>query len=270
MASETGLLRAYERLRNEGTRLAGGLTDLGQRAAVYHHLFEHSGKNHIFPLIAAHGALWAKGYFAFGMRLGSVLRWQSLSHSGRAQRMEHLVAFANAFREINRRVCVDTYASYHFTRIFGSDPLANQFVEATLLDALNQMHAARREKRELSNDAKRDIFRRFFLNEQEYVVGPSVQHAAADFDWPLMKFIALKPIIRFSYFPRGSRLFFRQFTNRQERVTNGLRAFDWGTKVGWNRVEAALEHYDVMPSAFFANSEEHFEKLRTGVLAGSG
>ena len=56
----------YDRLIAEGVRLAGRLADVPQRAAAYHHVFFDSGRNHVFPLIAAHGALWARGYFAFG------------------------------------------------------------------------------------------------------------------------------------------------------------------------------------------------------------
>jgi hypothetical protein len=52
---------SYEHLRGEATLLAGGINDLTQRASVYHHLFEHSQGNHLFPLLAAHGALWAAG-----------------------------------------------------------------------------------------------------------------------------------------------------------------------------------------------------------------
>ena len=52
-------LRAeYERFLHEGTRLAGGLTDLAQRAAVYHHVFFDSNRNHVFPLIAYLGHTW--------------------------------------------------------------------------------------------------------------------------------------------------------------------------------------------------------------------
>ena len=58
----TPLEAYYDSLRSEAERLAGGLNDLAQRATVYHHLYEHSGGNHIFPLIAAHGAMWARGY----------------------------------------------------------------------------------------------------------------------------------------------------------------------------------------------------------------
>src|SRR5262245_6659400 len=120
MQSVAELQRAYDSLVEEATRLAGGLTDLAQRATVYHHLFEHSGGSHIFPLIAAHGALWARGYFSFGMKLARVLSWQfPLSADTRRRKLHSVNAFADVFRDINRRVCVDTYASYHFTARFG-------------------------------------------------------------------------------------------------------------------------------------------------------
>ncbi len=76
MHSNETLRQYYESMRHQAERLAGGLGDLAQRATVYHHLFEHSGRNHIFPLLAAHGAMWAKGYFRFGKRLGQICSWQ--------------------------------------------------------------------------------------------------------------------------------------------------------------------------------------------------
>ena len=236
---------------------------------MYHHLFEHSNRNHIFPLIAAHGALWAKGYFAFGMRLGDWLRWTSISQSKRSQRVAALRVFADAFREINRRVCVDTYTSYHFTRVYGDHPHANRFVEPQLLEALNQMHAARCARRELPDDEKRGIFERFFRNEQEFVVGPSVQEAVARFDWPLMRFIALKPVVKFAYFSAGHRLRFRNFSDRRQRIAHGLQAFDWAAELGWDGVVAALRAYDILPQEFFAGSAKHFEAVRATVLAGA-
>jgi hypothetical protein len=66
----------YNELRRIGYSLAGGLNDLSQRAAVYYHLYEDSEGRNIFPLMAAHGALWAKGYFQKGMRAGKVLALQ--------------------------------------------------------------------------------------------------------------------------------------------------------------------------------------------------
>src|ERR1700720_4382664 len=117
------LEHAYKAIESEATRLAGGLTDLAQRATVYHHIYEHSGGNHAFPLIAAHGALWARGYFRFGMRLGWLWSLVDLaSPLRRRQRLAKLAAFADAFRDINRRVCIETYTSYHFTARFGTHP----------------------------------------------------------------------------------------------------------------------------------------------------
>src|SRR5882724_7526352 len=70
MLSLEALRHHHEDLHHEATRLAGGLNDLAQRAAVYHHLYEHSGGNHAFPLIAAHGTLGARGYVRLGIKLG--------------------------------------------------------------------------------------------------------------------------------------------------------------------------------------------------------
>ncbi len=268
MATEDRLGTFYNFLYRKGERLAGGLNDLAQRATVYHHLFEHSSRNHIFPLIAAHGALWARDYFRFGMRLGWLCSWQyAMSPQRRRRCLTDLAAFADAFRDINRRVCIDTYTSYHFTRRYGNHPDAVQFVESRLLEALNRCHSARRHGRELSTREKREVFKVFFLNEQETVVGASIKQATDVFDWPLIKFVALRPVIRFAYFGRRRRFFFRNFANKDERIEKGLGAFDIAAAVGWDYVEARLDDYHILPDAFFVNSEKHFAVVQETVLA---
>lgn len=257
----------FASIENEATRLAGGLSDLAQRATVYHHVFHHSGGNHVFPLIAAHGALWARGYFQFGMKLGWLL---SLPHAVRPARraamLRSLTRFADAFREVNRRVCVDTFTHYHFTARFGQRAEAEAFVPADLLQALNLVHAARRAGRSLTDDQRRHVFHTFLVNEQHTVVGPSVQKAVAAFDWPLLRFIALRPLIRFAYFPLSSPILFRNFGDVVERVCNGLRAFDTGARVGWLRVEAALADYNILPKEFFAGGPgTPFAELRGSI-----
>lgn len=262
------LQQRYEQLSEQGTRLAGRLTDLAQRAAVYHHVFEDSGRNHIFPLIAAHGALWARGYFAFGMKLGRLLSWQyPFSPAKRAEAQNRLTEFADAFREINRQVCVDTYASYHFTSEFGDHPDASQIIAPQLLDALCRIHAARRTGRELNTLEKRGVFEAHFLNEQQHVVGPRIAKAIEAFDWPLLKGVALRPLVQFSYFRQGEFFWFQGFHRTEERIARGLRAFDIGARVGWKEVEASLDRYAVLPESFFVNSTQHFAMLRDRVLA---
>jgi hypothetical protein len=262
------LTREYEALRAEATRLAGGLRDLAQRATVYHHLFRASGGNHAFPLIAAHGALWAGGYFRFGRRLGEALSWQYvLSKEKRQQQLAKLEVFADAFRDINRRVCIDTYANFHFTAKYGDDPRIAEFVSPDLLEALKLVHAARRADRELSDREKREVFLVHFLDEQTRIVGPAIEQAVGEFDWPLMRVLALKPVIRFAYFPGRRWFWFGNFAQRDERIAKGLQAFDYAAQVGWSHAEQALRCYAVLPNAFFADPVKYFADFRTAFLA---
>ncbi len=263
----TELHREHDRLRKEAERLAGGLTDLSQRATVYHHVFRESGGNHIFPLIAAHGALWARGWFQFGLRLGQVLSWQ---FAGRPQvrqaHLDRLQHFADTIRDINRLVCIDTYVNFHLTRRYGTAPQAAEFLAPELLDALNQVHAANDAGVPVSDAGRREIFAAHFLHEQTHIVGPRIEAAVADLNWPVLQLLALKPVVRFAYFPRGRQLWFRDFSHREERVANGLQAFDWAAAVGWDHVEQALREYNVLPAEFFTGADRYFANLRQTLL----
>jgi hypothetical protein len=265
--STAPLQHAFEQRQQDGARLAGGLTDLCQRAAVYRHLFLASGGNHAFPLIAAHGALWAGGYFRFGMGLGRFFSRLSVRGGQATERIDQLTAFANVFRDINRRVCVDTYANFHFTRLYGRRPEAANFVAPELLEQLNRVHAAAAAGIRLTDAEKRQVFETHFFNEQQHVVGPTLERAVEQFDWPLMKSIALRPLIRFAYFPTGQSLWFRNFASRDERIAKGLRAFEIAARVGWDTVDAALERYGVLPQEYFVTPAPWFERLRASILA---
>ena len=255
------------RLRREATMLAGGLNDLAQRACVYHHLYEHSHGNHVFPLLAAHGALWARGYFQRGMRLGSLLKWRHVgSPAVRRLLMKRLTAFADAFRDINRRVCVETYFIYHVTKDPRLRAEAARTVPYSLLEKMIQCHRARLETRRVSDFERRELYKAFFLWEQESIVGPSVERAFEDFDWPIIKALALRPTVRFSYLPRSSPLPFRNFADTHERIEQGLLAFDIAADVGWARVESALRDYGIMPQAFFENPKQCFSHLQGTAL----
>ncbi len=268
MATLDDVRGAWERWIDEATRLAGGLGDLAQRAAVYHSLFQQSGRNHVFPAIAAHGALWAGRHFRFGARLGRVLAWESpFSKSARLRRRKSLERFADAFRDVNRRVCIETYASYHFVGEYGDDPLASAFVPPDHLSALRRVHAARRAGVELPDTEKRHVYETHFRGEQATVVGPMLEEACERFDWPLLKWLALRPTVRFAYLPKSEPIRFRDFASSEERIRNGLRAFDLAAHVGWDRVTTSLREYETLPEAVFVDSRDHFESLRHTVLA---
>ena len=95
------LASTCEQLREEATTLAGGLTDLAQRAAVYRHVYRASRGNHVFPLIAAHGALWAGPQFRFGARVGRWLAWQyAWSAKVRKRKLRALADFCDATLQV--------------------------------------------------------------------------------------------------------------------------------------------------------------------------
>ena len=259
------LKSAYEAIREEATMLAGGLTDLAQRATVYHHVYRHSGGNHTFPLIAAHGALWARGYFAIGLKLGEMLSLQFvLSPKRRREQLAALREFADVFRNINRCVCIDIYTNYHFTARYGEHAGVAELIDAALLDALRTVHSAREEGRELTDAEKRDVFQAHFLHEQTHVVGPRIEAAMAEFQWPLVREIAMRPLVKFAFCPR--RFWFRNFASREDRIEKGLRAFDTAVQIGWERVEDSLSEYEILPRSFFADSVSHFASMSNSVL----
>lgn len=262
--ASTDIENAVASLRREATSLAGGLGDLAQRASVYHHLYEHSGANHCFPLLAAHGALWASGYFRSGMRVGSILSWAHAAGGNQRRRqelMERLTKFANDFRDINRRVCVETYFIYHLSGADSLLPAAERLIPSDLLSQMAGCHAARRAGRTLSDHARRSLFEAFFLWEQATIVGPTVEKAFAEFDWPIIKTIASRPRISFAYLPRSSPLVFANFSDPAERIEKGLRAFDLAASAGWDKVELALRSYGILPSDFSVDPRQYFATL---------
>ena len=218
------------------------------------------------PLIAAHGALWANWYFRWGMRLAKVF---SLQYAGdpqlRQKRQADLLVYVDAYRDINRKVCIETYSAYYFTLRFGEHSEAATFIPAVLLEDLNKCHAAQQRGHTLPLPEKRSLFSAFFLWEQEVLVGPGVDAATKEFCWPSLKYVALKPSIRFAYIPQTKRLNFKDFTSTAERIEKGLRAFDIAAEVGFDRVEADLRVYRVMPQAFFEDSLRHFFTIREGL-----
>ena len=62
-----------------------------------------------------------------------------------------------------------------------------------------------------------------FLNEQEHVVGPAIAQAVAAFDWPMLRFIALRPAIRFAFFPGRKCFWFRNFAARKSASRKAWR-----------------------------------------------
>lgn len=139
-------------------------------------------------------------------------------------------------------------------------------VPASLLDALNRVHHARRNERTLSSDEKKLVFEQSFHCEQEVTVAPGVAQAVAEFDCRIMRALCLHPVVRFAFFPSCHYLFFRDFSNKQERITKGMRAYDIAASAGWDHVWKTMEYYGQMPRRFFASPDNFFREIKAEVI----
>jgi hypothetical protein len=253
----------HDEFKVEATLLAGGLLDIPRRALVLYNLYLDSGRNHQFSLIATHGALWASGYFESGGSLGRIIaRRYFYNPDERAFRLGLLRQFAEDFRIVNRQVCIDTYTNYQFTRRYGQEPGAEEIVEPSLLDALNRVHDARSRGKVLPPDDSRRVFEQSFRCEQEITVAPGVQAAVRSFECKIMRFLCMRPLVRFAYFPSFRYLWFRDFADKDERIERGLKAYDLAANTGWPRVERSLRYYGVMPDRLLAEPERSLVELR--------
>ncbi|GFE81896.1 hypothetical protein GCM10011487_38960 [Steroidobacter agaridevorans] len=258
---------AYETLRKKGYALAGGLSDLSQRACVYHHMYEASGKRNVFPLIAAHGALWASGYFKKGMFGGKVLSIRYLLTPWLIkQHLDSLSEFADKFRDINRRVCAESYALYYYTRDHEETDLIRSIIGKDFAKVLYECHRSSDLGSQFSRESREELFNQFFRWEQENIVAPSVTEAYATFHWRAVKYLALRPRVSFSYFGKGYDLPFEDFSSKEERVAKGVMAYRRAEDVGLSQVEEALRHYGILPAAFFRDPRAHYQAIVRATL----
>ena len=263
----TDFQREYEKLKAQAEVLAGGLTDIPRRVAILTNIYLDSGRNHTFSQMAAHGALWALGYFEDGGSLGRlVAKRYFYNPQERAYRLGILREFAEGFRAVNRLVCIDTYTNYHFVKQYGEFSSAVDFIPASLLDALNRVHHARRGETSLSPTEMRQVFEQSFHCEQEVTVAPGVAKAVAEFECKIMRTLCLHPVVRFAYFPRFRYLLFRDFSDKQERIEKGMRAYDIATQVGWDHVWKTMEYYGQMPQRFFSSPLDYFHEIKAEIV----
>ncbi len=233
----------YERFQSEGETMAGELGDFRQRARAYHRLYRHSKGNFAFPLLAAHGALWGAGHMRRGLFVSRVLLMLSPRRGGATARLAMVEDFTNALKEINRQVLIKTYVAYQMTRYHADDPRLAEYVAPELSAPLAACHEARRLGQRLPDEDRRNLFEAAFLFEQDFVVGPSIDAALPQFNWPLVRALAMRPPIGFRYFGPLERLWFADFSDKDERIKRGLQAYDIAERQGWDFTEGALANY---------------------------
>jgi len=244
---EPGLLdRAYRGIRAEAVRLAGEPGDIPARVRVLKEIYLDSGGDHAFPLIASHGALWAYGYFDRGGKIAELIGYRYFyDPAERARRQAMLSEFMTAFKATNRQVFIDTYTNYVFSRDYGHERGADRYIQGELLSRLNHMHQLHSLGRHLLPHEKRELFITALRFEQENTVAAAVETAVANFDCPIMKGLALKPVVQFAYFPSTEFFVFNDFGNKSERIERAIASYDLAVAAGWDRVLSSMGDYQV-------------------------
>jgi hypothetical protein len=242
-----GSLRAaYDATKADARRLAGAPGDILQRVAQHRAIYLDSQGNHAFPLIALHGALWGYDFFEVTGWLGEIIAYRYfLDAEERKTRHAMLNAFAEGFKAVNREVFVDTYTNYWFSKRYGREPGAEALVHPALLEALNEVHAARASGAALGSERKKHVFEQALAFEQEITVAPGIARELAKFDCPILRALCMKPSVRFAYFPMLRRFYFRDFSNKEERIERAVRSFDIAAHRGWDAVLQAMHGYRV-------------------------
>jgi len=260
----TDLAAEYQAIRGEAARLAGGPGDIPPRVALLHSIFVDSGRNHAFPEVALHGALWAYGFYE---RHGAVSRMISYRYfydrDERASRAYMLFEFSQGFKEANRSVFIDTYTNYLFTKTHGEQPGAEELVAPELLDELNRIHHAARAARQLSRRERAEGFETSLRFEQEATVGPKVREEVAKFACPVLKALVLRPVVRFGYFPRLTFMYFQNFGDTDERIAKAVQSYELAEAAGWETVADRIRLQGVLPQRFFANPSAYAAGLRS-------
>ena len=240
--SEQQVLSAHASIHAAAVELSGTTLDARKRAVLYYSVYEDSHGNFMFPLVATHGSMWGVSHT---QRIDALLRrMEPLSRRGSVTRWLEAL---DAVRNVNRRVFIEVYSTFYFTRFYGQHPAARLVIKPEVLALYNRVHAAVSSGVPLTQAERRELYFDIFVHEQNDIVDPGVKEAAevalaAPGGRALMA--TLKRVSpRFTYFPRRERLWFTDFVDVEQRNREGLRALDFAEEVGPERVLAALSEY---------------------------
>lgn len=229
--------------------LAGRPDDMSRRAQLYRELYRASGNNFIFPLIAAHGALWGRWYLFVGRlvaRLFNLLDWSARPSGARVASFDR---FVDAIKIIHRDVFAECYVGFHLTRTLGRHAVVKTRLSADVIELLASMHAATSRRESLSIAEQRRMYESFFRHEQERIAAPAVERAFAELQWPHMNRICRRPWVWLAYFRYGKSLNFNDFTVADERIEKGLISFDRAAALGWPTIESLLIKNPLYPGS---------------------
>ena len=230
-AHQQGLI---EQLDHEVSALAGRRGDHGQRAVVLHHLYHHSRGEHHWALTEARReARIAGALIALERRIG---RW-GWTAAARSEARAGLDMLGQALGEHARDRTAAAYRAYRLSATAALRGEAGLRVPVTLLEMLDNCHAARRAGASMTDKARR-------------VLAEESEAAAAGDSGALDAARAAIDATRLGGAAR--KLVGPEAMARADRVAD-RRGAAWA--------EARLRRDKALPEAFRANPAQHFYAL---------
>lgn len=240
----------YAEIRDNAMELAGAVGDVPRRASLLRGIYLETGGRHRFPLLGAHGVLWGHSKF----QMAEKFIWNTNANT-----------FMEGLRDVGRNIFIDVYTHYKFSKDFGTHPSASKFVRVELLSVLNKMHESVRHSKPCPPEVLRELFRQSLLWEQEMTVTAGVFEEFEKIGNTTFRSIAKKPMVKFAFFPTRKYLFFRDFTDKEERIEKALQSYDIAEQVGWLYVQARLEHFQIKSIWELDSDYIDFESSSTAV-----
>ena len=117
--------------------------------------------------------------------------------------------YVETFKAINRTVMTKTWVVFHMTKLFGVDDPVTDDMPPRLRGNLALCHQYATTGTPMPLSQQREFYEDYFRWEQVNIVGPTVDKATSEFDWPIMKWFCLRPWVWFSYFQLGRALVFK-------------------------------------------------------------
>lgn len=260
--SGINLSKAHQRIRQDAVALAGDHQNVVNRSLLMHSLYLDSKGNCTFPELVAHGGLFSKPLFESPDNgLGRILYF-AYSRARREKKLEKLRAMCQKFLEGNRNIFIEAYTAYYFSKLFGKEAQAKEFVEPALLAELNKAHQATEEGRQLSEPEKRQLFKVYLQWEQKDLVAPFIQEAFNAPDLFLLKWWVKRPWVKLAYFSTGEIVHYRNLNNLQERIRQGLKIYEKAVKAGWEEVSNSLNRYTAVPKTMVQRSQHIIDFLK--------
>jgi hypothetical protein len=226
-----------EQLDEDVAALAGGSHDHVQRAMVLHHIYDHSGGNHLWALAEARrGLMIAARLVTLRKR---VERWGWMM-GGREEARVAINLLSEALAEEARRRAVVAYRAYRLSATAAIRSEAEAAIPPALLACFDRCHSARRSGEKLPIEHQHEL-----AVESERFVQESVVRAQVDVAWYTIEKTSLM---------RAARRLLGE---------NALKhAAERDERRGWARIERELTGHPSLPASFRANPAQHFYALQ--------